>query len=382
MIPITFFIDNKLGGVSSLNYNLIRYAPSDFKQTVIHIEDTSSPSAKANISYPVDKQEYIKFSKKENAYAVLKKMHRALSEKQGALVLNYGSEMAMLDHFPVNQTTYQLVHDDYNLNLSKLYGHVVDVFICHNAFIEASLLKLFPDRQSDIFFLSHGVEIPQINRMINSMDEPLRLLFLGRLATSKGIYDLPKIAELLRRNNVYVKWTCVGAGPEASTFKESWHKDDDVIFLSPTTNEEVIQICSQNDVFVLPTKFEGTPVSLLETMSAGLVPVITDLPGGIHEIVNSSVGFALPIDDHKAFAAAIIDLDKNREKLNVLSKACQTKIKNEFNLVDTSKKYYELFARFEAFRKEKKLQKQKVGSRLDHPIIPNTVTQLIRKFSR
>ncbi len=52
-----------------------------------------------------------------------------------------------------------------------------------------------------------------------------------------------------------------------------------------------------HDVFVLPTQFEGSPVSLLETMSAGLVPVITDLPGGIREIVEPAVGFRLPMGD-------------------------------------------------------------------------------------
>ena len=39
------------------------------------------------------------------------------------------------------------------------------------------------------------------------------------------------------------------------------------------------------DVFVLPTRFEGFPVALVEAMGAGLVPVVSDIASGVPEIV-------------------------------------------------------------------------------------------------
>ena len=377
-IPVTFFIDDKLGGVSSLNLNLIQHAPEGFSQTVIHMEEQSLKIVRSGIQYPVDKQLQFVFDKKSNVYHVLAKMRKLVSDKPGAMVLNYGSEMAMLDHYQVSQTTYQLVHDAYNLDLAKIYGHLVDVFICHNAFIESELKKLFPSRLNDIFFLSHGVKIPEQYRKAKKEDEPLSLLFLGRFARAKGIFDLPKIAALLRQKNIKVKWTCIGSGPEETDFKNSWHPDDEVSFLSPATNEEVIEICQSNDVFVLPTKFEGTPVSLLETMSVGLVPVITSLSGGIEEIVKTDIGYALEMDENLAFAAAVEALHNNRSKLEQLSFNCRNKIITDFNIINTSKKYYALFSQFENFKKEKKIKRLKIGSRLDHPMIPETLVRMIR----
>jgi glycosyltransferase involved in cell wall biosynthesis len=375
---ITYFIDDKLGGVSSLNLNLIKHAPADVCQEVIGIVESNGSLSKANIKYPVEKQVEFINHQSHNEYTIIKKLRSLIQNEEGALILNYGTEMAMLDHYSVSQTTFQLVHDEYNLRLAKEFGHVVDVFICHNAFIEEQLLSMYPTRKNDIFFLSHGVEIPGFYRFQLRENSPLRLLFLGRFSKSKGIFDLPKIAEILRLKNVPVTWTCIGAGPEENDFKTSWHKLDEVEFLSPKTNAEVIQIASQHDVFVLPTKFEGTPVSLLETMSVGLVPVITSLNGGIQEIVSTDIGYALPIDDNDAFANAIIQLHENRHKLETLSNSCRQKIIDDFNLENTAKSYFSLFLNYANFKKEKKIKKRKLGSTLDQPFLPNFFTRLLR----
>jgi glycosyltransferase involved in cell wall biosynthesis len=377
---ITYLIDDKLGGVSSLNLNLINQAPTAFLQTVINISELNASYTKADIKYPVDKQIEFIVDNKRNAYSLLKQLRELIPDEAGALVLNYGTEMAMLDNHKVLQTTFQLVHDEYNLRLAKEFGHVVDVFICHNVFIEEQLLSMYPKRKKDIFFLSHGVEIPSFYRFQLGENSPLRLLFLGRFSTSKGIFDLPKIAKILRLKNIPVTWTCIGAGPEENDFKTSWHKLDEVKFLSPKTNAEVIQIASQHDVFVLPTKFEGTPVSLLETMSVGLVPVITSLNGGIQEIVKSDIGFALPIDDNESFANSIEKLHRNRKLLEQMSISCRNEIINKFNLEKTSKLYFSLFSNYSDFKKNKKLKKKKLGSFLDQPFLPDFFTRFIRNI--
>ena len=378
MKTITYFIDDKLGGVSSLNLNLIKQAPPDVLQKVISIVELTDSFSKAKIKYPFCNQIEFINDFKQNAYNVIKKLRSLIPNQEGALILNYGTEMAMLDHYEVLQTTFQLVHDEYNLRLSKEYGHIVDVFICHTAFIQSQLMLLYPNRKNDIFFLSHGVEVPQFCRKKVSDVAPLRLLFLGRLTKSKGIFDLPVIAAILREKGIRVTWTCIGSGPDESDFKTSWHYLDLVEFISPKTNEEVLNIASQHDVFILPTKFEGTPVALLETMSVGLVPVITSLKGGIQEIVQAEIGFALPMDDNMSFANAILELHFDRKKLNRMSENCREKVISEFNVIDTSKKYFNLFVDFKLLKKEKKRKKLKIGSRLDHPLIPNFITATLR----
>jgi len=381
VLQLTYFIDDKLGGVSSLNLNLASNCPyPDVRQTVIHMRHESSTMAKANITYPVDEELFFSFSDKENSYGMLKRLRGILPGAPGAIVLNYGTEMAMLDHYPVGQTTYQLVHDQYNVRLSQQYGHVVDVFICHNTHIYEDLKRLHPGREQRIFYRPHGVAIPgKWQRHDGPQEKPLRLFFLGRMTTTKGIFDLPVISRHLADMRVPFEWTCIGNGPELERLKGEWPSGFPVRFLSPATNQEVMDICAEQDVFVLPTKFEGSPVSLIETMSAGLVPVISKLPGGITDIVQQDIGYALPVDDNLAFAKAIAELHANRPRLAEMGARCRAKIEKDFDVHKTAAAYHELFHRYEEFYSLKSLRKIKIGSRLDHPMIPGWLTRFLRK---
>lgn len=377
-INILYILDNKLGGVTSLNYNLMKNAPRDFRQEVILIDNASDSAARPSIRFPVTNETLFDFDNRNNCHHNLRMLRRMVPDKTGAMVVNYGTEMAMLDHYPVEQTVFQLVHDYYNLKLAAEYGHVADVFISHNKDIYQKLQETLPSRQSDIFYLPHGVRIPEFWRQEAGNHSSLKLIFLGRLAGGKGIFDLPEISAILRGRGVNVEWTCIGAGPEEDEFRRAWDKEDRVDFISPASNEEVLAICAAHDVFVLPTKFEGSPVSLLETMSVGLVPVITDLPGGIRETVGRDLGFLCPIDDNLSFATAIALLHQDRNMLESMSRLCRRKIEAEFDVRETSLRYFSLFSDHANLRKQKTIRKGNVGSRLDKPWIPNGVTRLLR----
>lgn len=381
-MKLTYFVDNKLGGVTSLNFNLASLAPKEVNQSVIHIKQKEWTMSNANVDFPNSENIHFEFSGDENGYSIIKNLYKLVANSDGALILNYDIEMAMLDNYQLKHTTFQLVHDNYNLKLAKKYGHVVDVFICHNTAIYCELLLLFPERQKDVFLLPHGVKIPSnCRKHKGNEDGPVKLLFLGRMASSKGIFDLPKISKLLKARNVHFEWTCIGSGPELKQLQSEW-TEEKVNFYSPATNDEVLQIASTNDIFVLPTKFEGSPVSLVETMSVGLVPVITQLPGGITDIVKEDIGYTIALDHNEGFADAIAELYLNRNLLKKLSEQCRVKIELEFDLKRTAKKYHDLFAKYQELYKCKKIRKMKVGARLDHPLIPSRVVQLIRRLKK
>jgi glycosyltransferase involved in cell wall biosynthesis len=381
-MTVTYFVDDKLGGVTSLNLNLIKNcSDSAITQRVIHIKQLGLDMTRANVIYPAAENVYFAFSGKENYYHVLRRLSKQINiQCEGALVLNYDTEMAMLDHYPAKQTTYQLVHDDYNVELAKKYKHLVDVFICHNTVIYQKLINLFPERISSIFFLPHGVRIPEKFRRNETDLSPnsLRLLFIGRMVASKGIFDLPMINEELRKRDIKFEWTCIGDGPELEKLKQVWNPLDRVLFLTPTTNEEVLDISSNHDVFVLPTKFEGSPVSLLEAMSVGLVPVVSKIAGGITDTITPENGFVVEVDNNLGFADEIAKLYHDRLLLNKLSANARMKIVSRHDVKTTAKNYHQLFLRSKEFYLEKNVKKIKVGARLDQPFIPSAFVKFVR----
>lgn len=67
------------------------------------------------------------------------------------------------------------------------------------------------------------------------------------------------------------------------------------------------------DLFVLPSRWESLPISLLEAMSCG-VPVVATAVGGVGDLLaGGRAGRAVPADDDQALAGAIAELMADAE---------------------------------------------------------------------
>ena len=72
-------------------------------------------------------------------------------------------------------------------------------------------------------------------------------------------------------------------------------------------------------IFVLPSRFEGTPNALLEAMSFGLPSIVSDgSPGPLEHIVDGENGLVVPVEDEKRLAEAILKLIESEELRNRL----------------------------------------------------------------
>jgi len=74
------------------------------------------------------------------------------------------------------------------------------------------------------------------------------------------------------------------------------------------------------------------PLSLLEAMGQGLVPVVSDLPSGIPEVVSPGNGLLIPVGDVAGYARAIIHLHEHREEWVAKSAAARARVKQEFSV--------------------------------------------------
>lgn len=104
------------------------------------------------------------------------------------------------------------------------------------------------------------------------------LLFLGRIHESKGVED---IAHALRslKEEIDFRFILCGAGPMEDFFVHECQKilGDRFEFRGIVSGKQKLKAIEDSDVFLLPSRYgEGLPMALLETMSAGLVPVVTD----------------------------------------------------------------------------------------------------------
>lgn len=95
--------------------------------------------------------------------------------------------------------------------------------------------------------------------------------------------------------------------------------------------DDVPLILPESDVFVLASRSEAFPNSLMEAMAAGL-PVIATAVGGVPELVQDRVnGILIPPDDRGALVRALRCLIKDPAQAAALGRAARETIQSRFS---------------------------------------------------
>ncbi len=77
--------------------------------------------------------------------------------------------------------------------------------------------------------------------------------------------------------------------------------------------EDVPALMAAADIFVLPSRFEGLPMSVIEAMLTGLPVVACDVRGPAEQVVLSVTGLLVPVGDAPALAGALRRLASDAE---------------------------------------------------------------------
>ncbi|MBA2780244.1 glycosyltransferase family 4 protein [Billgrantia kenyensis] len=63
-----------------------------------------------------------------------------------------------------------------------------------------------------------------------------------------------------------------------------------------------------SDLFVLPSRWEGMPLAILEAMATGLAVVVSDIPGNRHLVTCDELGARFPAGNHQALSKVLAHL--------------------------------------------------------------------------
>jgi glycosyltransferase involved in cell wall biosynthesis len=159
------------------------------------------------------------------------------------------------------------------------------------------------------------------------------LLFLGRMGTRKGIYDLIKAVACVRTIRPDIRLLCGGDGDidAVSRLASDLNVTNHVQILGWVTGQAKEDVLGRATVFVLPSYAEGLPVSILEAMAHGL-PIISTPVGGIPDIIENGLnGRLVPPGDHQHLADAIIGLLADARLRDSMAHAALEKIQTTFS---------------------------------------------------
>ncbi len=185
--------------------------------------------------------------------------------------------------------------------------------------------------------------------------DPTRLTvgYVGRLVPQKGIDLLLQAAQkvLLQRDDT--QFVLVGEGEleemaRRRIAREGWH--DRVILTGYRT--DVPRVLAAFDLFVLPSRYEGLPYTLLEAMAAGRAIIAADIAGNRDLIQPGQTGLLIPPDDAPALAGAILGLLADPARRKRLGKAALTAARARPTPEEMARQVLGLYRRLLAARQE------------------------------
>jgi glycosyltransferase involved in cell wall biosynthesis len=157
-------------------------------------------------------------------------------------------------------------------------------------------------------------------------EEDVIFLTVGRLVQAKDHRLLVKAFARMRSRGAS-RLVLVGEGPERSSLEEFRVRsglEERVELLGE--RHDVEELLAAADVFVLSSRVEGLPVSMLEAMAASL-PVVAPAVGGIPDALRDGrEGRLVPAGDSEALAAALEESMENEARRRAWGEAGRRRV--------------------------------------------------------
>jgi L-malate glycosyltransferase len=137
---------------------------------------------------------------------------------------------------------------------------------------------------------------------------PLRILWTRQL---EAVYDpepFVRALGLLKRRAFPFRATMAGSGPLRPSV-ETWIREEgiagDVSLEGFVGEDRLRELYRSADRYVSISRSDSTSQSLLEAMSSGLLPIVTDIAGNREWVTHRREGYLVPVGDAEALACAI-----------------------------------------------------------------------------
>ncbi len=119
--------------------------------------------------------------------------------------------------------------------------------------------------------------------------------------------------------------TVLGAGVPSEIVVSSFPANlrDRIECVRANSDVDAAEVLANCDLFVLPSLFEGTPLTLIEAMMSGL-PIVTTATCGMKDVIRDNEnGILVPTRSPEAIASAIERLVKTRSLREKFGRAAQ-----------------------------------------------------------
>ena len=209
--------------------------------------------------------------------------------------------------------------------------------------MNASYLRGLSADPSRIDLVYHGLDLSRFpsppERHTRAMDDPFRIVSVGRLVEKKGFDRLiAALAQLPGRIDWH--WTHIGGGalgPKLEEMARTAGIDHRIDWRGACDQPDVIAVMRASDLFALPSRVatdgdrDGLPNVLMEAASQKL-PILSTPVSAIPEFVTDGVHGVLSDDAPEALAAAMVGIHDAPKEAMAMAEAAYGRLTRDFRM--------------------------------------------------
>jgi glycosyltransferase involved in cell wall biosynthesis len=380
-INVLHFNNGSEGGVLTLIRTLIEGKQNRHIEN--HVIYTITKDRKKKFQQPqiqnLSTQNVFFYSQKWNFYTTCKNLSRYIHDSNTILVAHDWLELAMISNLGLKNPVVFVLHGDfdYYYNLAILHQRNIDIFLCVSNKIASHLKTLLENRNKKIFYLKHSVK--NYYPIKKDFKKIKCAFYVNDLNDNrKQLLLLPKINEYLLEAGINIEWHIAGGGMTQNDFYKFW-SNRNAIFYGKLSGSDLDDYLSHCNIFILPSLQEGFPISLVESMKNGLVPLISNWGGAVEDLViHDFNGYYVDIGDFKTYASYLRLLYLNESKLQEMSANAISSANNQFDPIKNAFIYENIIIEHPNKSNPQKHRFKSTGSRLDNQLIPNIITFFLR----
>ncbi len=225
----------------------------------------------------------------------------------------------------------------------RLTERFVDQFIVVSESLRKTIIRNHGIQPDKVIKIYNGIELDQYQPHPGSR-EKIRKEFLiseeeflvgtaGRLVYEKGIEFLIRSVQKVLKTFPKTKFLLVGDGPLKMKLENLARELGIMEYcIFSGFRDDIPEILSSLDLFVLPSILEGHPIVILEAMAMAKPIVASDINGVREQIENGRTGVLVPRGDPQALAEAINQMLKERIEANKLGMEARKQVEEIFDI--------------------------------------------------